>query len=90
MIIPNTFSKLQVISDSDPVKNQTLTKVGGTRKSSTYRDLRISDLRTLFIFAGLYPGLRIRIRIGSGFNRVSGSESGSRRAKMTHKSRKIF
>ncbi len=38
------------------------------------------------------PGLRIRIPIGSGFNRVSGSgsESGSesRRAKMTHKSRK--
>jgi hypothetical protein len=36
---------------------------------------------------------RIRIRIGSGFNRVSGSGSGfrirtgSRRAKMTHKSR---
>jgi hypothetical protein len=33
-------------------------------------------------------GLRIRISIGSGFNRVSGS--GSRRAKMTHKSRKFF
>jgi hypothetical protein len=30
----------------------------------------------------------IRIRMGSGFNRVSGS--GSRRAKMTHKSRKNF
>jgi hypothetical protein len=28
----------------------------------------------------------LRIRIGSGFNRVSGSGSGSRRAKMTHKS----
>jgi hypothetical protein len=27
---------------------------------------------------------------GSGFNRVSGSGSGSRRAKMTHKSRKFF
>jgi hypothetical protein len=36
----------------------------------------------------LKPGLQIRIRIGSGFNRVSGS--GSRRAKMTHKSRKKF
>jgi hypothetical protein len=37
-------------------------------------------------------GLRIRIRIGSGFNRVSesGSGSGSRRAKMTHKSRNFF
>jgi hypothetical protein len=48
------------------------------------------------------PGLRIRIRIGSGFNWVSGldsigsvnpeldleSRSGSRKAKMTHKSRK--
>ena len=34
------------------------------------------------------PGLRIRIRIGSKFNRVSGS--GSRRAKMTHKSKKNF
>jgi hypothetical protein len=32
----------------------------------------------------------LRIQIGSGFNRVSGSDSGSRRAKMTHKSRKIF
>jgi hypothetical protein len=29
----------------------------------------------------------IRTRIGSGFNRVSGSGSGSRRAKMTHNSR---
>jgi hypothetical protein len=37
---------------------------------------------------GIPPGLRIRIRIGSRFNRVSGS--GSRRAKMTHKSRKKF
>ncbi len=27
---------------------------------------------------------------GSGFNRVSGSGSGSRRAKMTHKSRNFF
>jgi hypothetical protein len=37
---------------------------------------------------GIIPsGLRLfRIRIGSGFNQVSGSES--RRAKMTHKSRK--
>ncbi len=33
---------------------------------------------------------RIRIRIGSGFNQVTGSGSGSRRAKMTHKSRKKF
>ncbi len=32
------------------------------------------------------PGLRIRI--GSGFNRFSGSGSGSRRAKITHISRK--
>jgi hypothetical protein len=31
----------------------------------------------------------IRTRIGSLFNRVSGSGSGSRRAKMTHKSRKF-
>jgi hypothetical protein len=30
----------------------------------------------------------LRIRIGSGFKRVSGS--GSRRAKMTHKSRSFF
>jgi hypothetical protein len=29
-----------------------------------------------------------RIRIGSGFDQVSGSGSGSRRAKMTHKNRK--
>jgi hypothetical protein len=42
------------------------------------------------------PGLRIRIPIGSGFNRVSGSHpysesgSGSRRAKMTHNSIKIL
>ncbi len=36
----------------------------------------------------LQPGLRIRIRIGSGFSRVSGS--GSRRAKITHKSRIFF
>ena len=34
----------------------------------------------------LEAGFRIRIRIGSGFNRAHGS--GSRRAKMTHKSRK--
>ncbi len=33
-------------------------------------------------------GLRVRIRIGSGFNQVSGSVSGSRRAKMTHRNRK--
>jgi hypothetical protein len=30
----------------------------------------------------------IRIRIGSGFNQVSGSGSGFRRAKMTNKNRK--
>ncbi len=34
--------------------------------------------------AGLRIRIRVRIRIGSGFNRVSGS----RRAKMTHKSKK--
>ncbi len=33
----------------------------------------------------LQPVFRIRIRIGSGFNQVSGSGYGSRRAKMTHK-----
>ncbi len=33
--------------------------------------------------------IRIRIRIESVFNRASGSGSGSRRAKTTHKSRKI-
>ncbi len=45
--------------------------------------------RNLSLTLRLYqPGLRIRIRIGSGFNRVSGS--GSRRAKMTHKSRNFF
>jgi hypothetical protein len=40
----------------------------------------------------LEPGFRVRIRIGSGFNQVRESESGSgsRRAKMTHKSRKKF
>ncbi len=37
-----------------------------------------------------FPALRFRIRIGSGFNRVSGSGSGSRRPKMTHKSTKKF
>ncbi len=37
-------------------------------------------------FPAQHPGLRNRIRIGSGFNRVSGSGSGSKRAKMTHKS----
>ncbi len=36
------------------------------------------------------PGLWIRIRTGSGFNRVSGSGSGSRREKMTHKSWQKF
>ena len=36
----------------------------------------------------LVPGLRIGIRTGSGFNRVSGS--GYRRAKMTHRSRIFF
>jgi hypothetical protein len=36
------------------------------------------------------PEAGLRIRIGSGFNRVNGSGSGSRRAKMTHKSRKFF
>jgi hypothetical protein len=34
------------------------------------------------------PVFRIRIWTGSGFNQVSGSGSGSRRAKMTHKNRK--
>jgi hypothetical protein len=82
MIIPNTGSKLRVVSDSDQVKNANLPKVGssvfakfcvkiflhkkpggskicgscgsgsssgpltlmgGPQKSSTYRDLRISD-----------------------------------------------
>jgi hypothetical protein len=38
----------------------------------------------------LWAGLRIRIRTGSGFNRVSGSGSGSRRAKITHKSNFFF
>ncbi len=33
-----------------------------------------------------WPGIRIRIRIWSVFNQVSGTRSGSRRAKMTHKS----
>jgi hypothetical protein len=37
---------------------------------------------------GFSTGFRIRIRIGSVFNRASGSGSGSRRAKITHKSRK--
>ncbi len=36
------------------------------------------------------PGLQIRIRIGSVFNRVSGSGSGSRRSKLTHKSKNFF
>jgi hypothetical protein len=40
------------------------------------------------LVAGLWIRIRIRIRIGSGFNRVSGS--GFRRAKMTHKSRLKF
>jgi hypothetical protein len=34
------------------------------------------------------PVFRIRVQIGSGFNQVSGSGSGPRRAKMTHKNRK--
>jgi hypothetical protein len=38
--------------------------------------------------AWMDPGLRIRIPVGSGFYQVSGSGSGSRRAKLTHKSRK--
>jgi hypothetical protein len=37
-------------------------------------------------FLSSCPMFRIRIRIGYGFNQVSGS--GSRRAKMTHKNRK--
>jgi hypothetical protein len=41
------------------------------------------------IFCHLTAVLRIQIRIGSGFNHVSGSGFGSRRATMTHKSRKI-
>jgi hypothetical protein len=52
---------------------------------------------TICIEAGvqIYPTLALykaglRIRIGSGFNRVSGFGPGSRRAKMTHKSRKNF
>jgi hypothetical protein len=53
MIIPYTGPKLHVISDSDQVKNQNLPKVGGPQKSSTYRDLRINDLRILFIFCRL-------------------------------------
>jgi len=40
------------------------------------------------MLADLKAGFRILIRIGSGFNHVSESESGSRRAKMTQKSRK--
>jgi hypothetical protein len=58
--------------------------------------LKFGSLALLSMFAGdtavrkkiqvLETGLRIGI--GSGFNRVSGS--GSRRAKMAHKSRKKF
>jgi hypothetical protein len=43
--------------------------------------------RGFVLRAGLRIRIRIRIRIESGFNRVGGSGSGSRRAKMTHKSR---
>jgi hypothetical protein len=40
------------------------------------------------MLADLKAGFRILIRIGYGFNGVSESGSGSRRAKMTQKSRK--
>ncbi len=43
-----------------------------------------------YILIVLFSGLRIRIRIGSGFNRVSGSGFVSRRAKKSHESRKNF
>ncbi len=54
-----------------------------------YRNMLYIYICTCLVsFPAFKAGLRIRIRIGSGFNRVSESGSGSRRAKMTHKSRK--
>jgi hypothetical protein len=50
--------------------------------------LRFSAIPLNLIFEDWKAGLWIRI--GSGFNRVCGSGSGYRRAKMTHKSRKKF
>jgi hypothetical protein len=58
----------------------------GGEKTRGWASCRASSQQDL---KGNYTGLRIRIRNGSGFNRVSGSGSGSRRAKMSHKSRKI-
>ncbi len=51
---------------------------GGTAEAAAAAAARMAELKV---------GLRIWILIGS-FSRVSGSGSGSRRAKITHKSRK--
>jgi hypothetical protein len=51
--------------------------------------IAITEAAQKFLF-GIEAVFRIHIwiRIGSGFNQVSGSGSGFRRAKMTHKNRK--
>jgi hypothetical protein len=50
-----------------------------------------SFLKRLKHKIGVYlPVFRIRILIGSEFNQVGGSGSGSRRAKVTHKNRNKF
>jgi hypothetical protein len=58
------------------------------KQNSKKTQLHPSLLLILLHSSSSQPGFRIRIRTGSGFNRASGS--GSKRAKMTHKSRKIF
>jgi hypothetical protein len=70
---------------------------GNTKAASSARSAQILGENVGFVGFGtaaeagfvplLQAGLRIRIWIGSGFNRVSGS--GSRRAKMTLRSRKF-
>ncbi len=80
---PKYFFEL-LISDLSGVANLILIQASLTGQPLAETVQLASRLNKVELKAGL------RIRIGSGFNRVSGSGSGSRRAKMTHKSRIFF
>ncbi len=69
----------------------------GQKCSLLVHYVTVSKIFVNMTFANSIPGQKkwkpytvFRIRIGSGFNQVSGSVSGSRREKMTHKNIKIL
>jgi hypothetical protein len=66
----------------------------GSFKSANHKNIGSADRKLQIRKVSLSPRLRIRIRIGSGFNRVSGSGFAIRirihEGKMTYKSRKKF